>query len=81
MEDDKAKLKNLRDLRYNKILNLQNIILGSIGAALISVIFSEKLPEGLTKNDLIIVLILTAFFFLVYFSEKLEKIEEEIEKL
>lgn len=81
MEDDKTKLKNLRDLRYNKILNLQNIILGSIGAALISVILSEKLPEGLTKKDLIIVLILTAFFSLVHFSEKLGKIEEEIEKL
>lgn len=79
MEDNKIKLKNIKDLEYNKILNQQNIVLVLIGTAIITVSLTNNLPQS--KSDIIIFLILVVIFFIVYFSQKLDKIKKEIENI
>lgn len=49
MKDEKLKLKNIKDLEYNHLLNKQNVFLIIFGTAIISVILSDRLPDGLTK--------------------------------
>lgn len=81
MKDEKLKLKNIKDLEYNHLLNKQNIISVIIGTAVISIVLSEKIPEGFSKYGLIIALILTELFFLLHYSNKLEEKSQEIKEM
>ena len=69
--------KNIRDLEYQHLLNMQNIFLGFIGAAIITVLFLPQLPQNWPpKEDTIFLLAFLAVIFFFYFREELkEKIE------
>lgn len=79
--NEQEKLKNLKDLEYNHLLNKQNIALVLTGTAIIYVIFAEKLPPNLIKGNLLLFLIWMGIIFLWYFGRELNKIEEEIRKI
>jgi len=49
MKDEKLKLKNIKDLEYNHLLNKQNVFLIMFGTAIISIILSDQVPEDITK--------------------------------
>lgn len=79
--DKKQKLKNLKDLEYNHLLNKQNIALVLVGTAFLYVLFTRDLPAEIKRSDLIFFLILLGITFLWYFSKQLNKVKDEIEKL
>ncbi len=83
MADEKDKEKNIKDLEYNHLLNKQNIFLGLIGTAIISVVLTEKIPEilNVTKNELLLFLFAIAVGVLLYFGKKLEDKTNEIREL
>ncbi|MBI2628645.1 hypothetical protein HYW74_01015 [Candidatus Pacearchaeota archaeon] len=76
--DEKQKIKNLKDLEYNHILNKQNIALVLIGTAMIYTLFTEKLPQNLTRGYLLLFLLIMGIVFLWYFGRELNKIKEDI---
>ncbi len=80
------KLKNLKDLEYSRILNLENIILAFIGGAIISIILlkPEDLPTGLQnlkKSQMLMFLVLSIFFIVGVINYKLKQISDEIKEL
>ena len=81
MDDEKEKLKNIKDLEYNHILNKQNIVLGFVGTAIISVLLSEKMPQNLSKWDIIFFLIIGGIISLIIFSKQLSKLIEDIREI
>ena len=82
MKDERLKLKNIRDLEYNHILDKQNISLILIGTAIISIsINSELFPENLSKMGSISALILFMFLIILFYSKKLEKKVDEIKNI
>ncbi len=81
MKDEKIKLKNIKDLEYNHILNKQNVFLITFGTAIISVILSNNIPEDLTKGGLILAFILAIILSLMYYGKKLEDKIEEIKNI
>ena len=81
MRDEKEKLKNIKDLEYNHLLNKQNVFLIVLATAIISIILSEKFPENLTKWGLVLACILAIIISLLYYSKKLEDKLNEIEKI
>ncbi len=81
MRDEKLKLKNVKDLEYNHLLNKQNIFLIIFGTAIISTILSDKLPENMTKWGLILAFMLAIILSLLYYSKKLEDKINEIKKV
>jgi len=81
MMDEKLKLKNIKDLEYNTILNKQNIFLIIFGTAIISIILSDKLPEDITKWGLILAFILAIILFLLYYGRKLENKINEVKNI
>ena len=81
MRDEKLKLKNVKDLEYNHLLNKQNIFLIIFGTAIISTILSDKLPENMTKWGLILAFILAIILSLLYYGKKLEDKINEIKKV
>lgn len=80
MKDEKLKLKNIKDLEYNHLLNKQNVFLIIFGIAIISTVLSDKLPEGFTKWGLVFAFILAIILSLLYYSKKLEDKLNEIKK-
>lgn len=78
MKDEKLKLKNIKDLEYNHLLNKQNVFLIVFATAIISIILSDKLPEDLTKWGLILAFILAIILSLLNYSKKLEDKLSEI---
>lgn len=81
MKDEKLKLKNIKDLEYNHILNKQNVFLITFGTAIISIILSESIPRELTKGGLIFMFILGIILSLLYYGKKLEDKVGEIKNL
>ena len=81
MKDEKVKLKNIRDLEYNHLLNKQNVFLIVFATAIISIILSDKLPENLTKWGLILAFILAIILSLLHYSKKLEDKINEIKEI
>ena len=81
MRDEKQKLKNIKDLEYNHLLNKQNVFLIVLATAIISITLSEKLPENLTKWGLVLACILITIISLIHCSKKLEDKLTEIEKI
>lgn len=81
--EEKTKLKNMKDLEYNTILNKQNIALVLIGTALVTAAITEKayLPFNISKMTFIIILVLAGIFSLFYFNLKLRTIVREIQEL
>jgi len=75
------KEKNIKDLEYNHLLNKQNVFLGLIGAFIISVLFSNNLPEGLDKKEILLFLILTGILAYTHFNQELNKIIDSIKKI
>lgn len=64
--------KNIHDLEYQHILNLQNLVLGIIGALMIGIILLDPLPSGwLLKENIIFMLVIFAFIFFLYFRKRL----------
>lgn len=78
MKDEKLKLKNIKDLEYNHLLNKQNIFVIVFATAVISIILSDKLPEELTKWGLVLAFILAIILSLLHYSKKLEDKLNEI---
>jgi hypothetical protein len=81
MNDEKRKLKNIKDLEYNHILNKQNVFLIIFGTAIISVILSNNIPEEITKGGLILAFILAIILSLMHYGRKLEEKIEEIRNI
>lgn len=81
--EEKTKLKNLKDLEYNTILNKQNIALVLIGTALVTATITEKayLPFNISKMTFVIILVLAGILSLFYFNLKLRTIVREIQEL
>ena len=79
MKEDKAKLKNIKDLEYNSLLNKQNVFLIVSATAVISIILSDSLPEN--KWNLVLTFILAFILSLLYYSKKLEEKINEIKEL
>jgi len=79
--DEKLKLKNIKDLEYNHLLNKQNVLLIVFATAAISVVLSDNLPEGLTKWGLVFTCILSIILSLLYYGKKLEEKLNEIKKV
>ncbi len=74
--------KNVKDLEYQHLLNMQNIILGFIGAAIITVLFLQSLPTNWpNKENTIFLLFFLALFFFLYFRKELRKKLESIKSL
>lgn len=74
--------KNVHDLEYQHLLNMQNIVLGLIGATLITVLFLSELPEKWpVKSDILFLLIILGLFFFLYFQNKLKEKVESIKKI
>lgn len=81
MKDKDLKLKNIKDLEYNHLLNKQNVFLIIFGTAIISTILSDKLPEGLTRRGLVLAFILAIILSLLHYSKKIEDKLGEIKNL
>ena len=81
MKDEKLKLKNIKDLEYNHLLNKQNVFVITLGTAIISTILSEQLPENLTKWNLILAFILGLILSLLYYSRKIRDKIDEIKEI
>ena len=81
MKEDKEKLKNIKDLEYNSLLNKQNIFLVISATAVISVILSNNFPENLNKWNLVLTFILAIILSLLYYSKKLESKINDIKNL
>jgi hypothetical protein len=79
--DEQEKLKNLKDLEFNKTLNHQNIWLVLIGTAMLTLLLQESIPLDLDRRQVFTVLILILFFILWLYSGKLEKISDDIKKI
>lgn len=73
--------KNIHDLEYQHLLNMQNIFLGFIGATIITVLFLPQLPENWTKENIIFLLVFLAIIFFFYFREELKKKIETIKRI
>lgn len=74
--------KNVLDLEYNHILNIQGIVFGFIAAFIISVSFISDLPDGWPdKMEVIVLLIFISLIFFNYFNKKLESITRKILEL
>lgn len=76
--ETKQKLKNIKDLEFNQILNLKNIFMVLIGGAIVTIILSETLLDKVGTISF-----LTLFMFLGFFqfNRKLSNIKEEIRSL
>jgi len=81
MKDKILKLKNIKDLEYNHILNKQNVFVIILGTAIISTILSDKLPENITKWGLVLAFILLIILSLLHYSKKLENKIKEIKDI
>ena len=55
--DEREKLKNLKDLEFNKTLNHQNIWLVLIGTAMLTILLQESIPLDLDRRQVFTVLI------------------------
>lgn len=75
------KEKNIKDLEYNRILNVQNIWVILLGTAIISVLLTNTLPLGTNKGDIIFLLGVSLIAVLIYYPRKLEEKAKEIRKL
>ncbi len=77
------KVKNLKDLEFNEVLNKQNIVIVLLGSAIISLSLIERVPSTtiLKKSEIILFLILTGLYFLFYFKNRLDHIKQEIKSL
>jgi len=75
------RIKNIKDLEYNHLLNKQNIFLGLIGASILSVILTSELPNNVNKTDVLILLILIGILVYIYFDNKLNKIIDYIKRI
>jgi len=81
MLNEFEKQKNIKDLEYNHLLNKQNISLILIGTAIITTLFTENLPLGLSRDNLLLFLISVGIIFLWYFGKELNRVKEDIIKI
>jgi len=81
MKDEKLKLKNIKDLEYNHLLNKQNVFLIMFGTAIISIILSDQVPEDITKWGLVLAFILATLLSLLHYGKKLENKINEIKEV
>ena len=76
--EPRDKLKNIKDLEHNNLLNKQNIILILTGTAIISLLITKGIKDSVY---LIGLFILIGIFSIIYFNRKLKKIIQEISQL
>lgn len=81
MKEEKEKLKNIKDLEYNHLLNKQNVFLIVFATAVISIILSNNFPENLSRWGLVLTFILAIILSLLYYGKKLEDKTKEINDL
>lgn len=80
MKDEKLKLKNVKDLEYNHLLNKQNIFVIVCATAIISIIFSDNSSEE-PNWSLVLTFILLIILFLLHYGKKLEGKLDEIKNI
>jgi len=74
--------KNIHDLEYQYLLNVQNIFLGFIGATIITAIFFPNFPDTWpSKENIIFLLVFIAILFFFYFREELKGKIEDIKEI
>jgi undecaprenyl pyrophosphate phosphatase UppP len=74
--------KNIKDLEYQTILNLQNIVLGIIGTAIVSLLFVQEIPKNWpSKENIIFTLIFMGLIFFFYFNKRLNEIISHIKRI
>ncbi|MDP4012210.1 MAG: hypothetical protein Q8R00_01225 [Candidatus Nanoarchaeia archaeon] len=76
--ETKQKLKNIKDLEFNQILNLKNIFMVLVGGAIVTITLSKNL---LNKAGVISFLTLFMILGFFQFNRKLDNIKEEIRSL
>ena len=81
MKEEKEKLKNIKDLEYNHLLNKQNVFVIVSATAVISIVLTNDFPENLSKWNLVLTSILAIILSLLYYGKKLENKTDEIKKL
>lgn len=81
MKDKDLKLKNIKDLEYNHLLNKQNVFLIIFGTAIISTILADKVPGDVPKWGLVLAFILAIILSLLHYSKKIEDKLGEIKNL
>ena len=79
--DEREKLKNLKDLEYNKVLNHQNVFLVLIGTSMLTILVQDSLPSDLNKGSLFMALILILILVIEHYNNKLNKIIDEIKEI
>ena len=79
--DLKDKIKNIKDLQHNRILNYQNLFVATFAGAIIATTFAENIPFGVSKTLLISSLTLLLFASLVGTNIKLRKIIKDVESI
>jgi len=81
MKEEKEKLKNIKDLEYNHLLNKQNVFVIVSATAVISIVLTNDFPENLSKWNLVLTSILAIILSLLYYGKKLENKTKEIQNL
>ena len=79
--DAKDKIKNIKDLQHNRVLNYQNLFVAMLGGAIIATAFAEKIPFGVSKTLLIILFSFLLFVSLVGTNLKIRKIIKDVEDI
>lgn len=81
METERLKLKNLKDLEYNGLLNNQNIVLVLLGTLLISFSLTEVTYLGMPKTEILVALATLGVLLILYFKKRLHRIMQDIRDL
>ena len=77
----KDKIKNIKDLQHNRMLNYQNLFVVTIAGAIIATAFAENIPFGVSKTLLIILFSFLLVVSLVGTSMKIRKVVREVENI
>lgn len=77
------KLKNVKDLQYTNILNIQNITFVLLGTFFISVALTEETGAlyPLSKSSILLIIIAAMALAIVFFKKKLQNVEKTILEL
>ena len=74
--------KNIYDLEYQSLLNMQNIVFGIIAAIIIAVLFTTELPSNLpSKSNIFSLLSFIAVLFFFYFKGELRRKIDNIKNI
>ena len=79
--DNKQKIKNIKDLEYNYLLNQKNIVMVIIGTAIIAVLFTESYSLTIPQHIVLIFLTIMGVHLWLRCTQKLNIIKQDILKL